>query len=128
VSPPWRSGVALAKALPQLLGRLPALHGRASLPMRLPNHGGLTPTALVRECAFVQRESRFFTVERTPCAKSGGREAAVVIRNRACKSATAIARKTVARRVGGRSCSRVRVTTVGLRPPLFGPAARVCAP
>jgi len=45
VSPPWRSRIALAKALPQLLGRLPALHGRASLPMRYPNHGGLTPTA-----------------------------------------------------------------------------------
>jgi len=47
VSPPWRSRIALAMALPQLLRRLPALHGRASLPMRFPNHGGLTPTAPV---------------------------------------------------------------------------------
>jgi|GEM_PF-7108186 len=46
VSPPWRSRIALAKALPQAVRRLPPLHGRASLPMRYPNHGGLTPTAL----------------------------------------------------------------------------------
>ena len=47
VGPPWRSGIALAKALPQSVRRLPALQRRASLPMRYPNHGGLTGTAPV---------------------------------------------------------------------------------
>jgi len=36
------------------------------------NHGGLTPPPLLAVHAFVHRESRFFTVERTPCTRAAG--------------------------------------------------------
>jgi len=50
---------------------------RTPLQPRCRNPGGLRPPALVPECAFVQRKSRFFTVRRTTCVRSGGREPAV---------------------------------------------------
>ena len=41
------------------------------------------------------------------------------VAKRACKGATAIARQTADRCVGGRRCNRGSVTTGGLRPPLL---------
>jgi len=68
----------LAQALPQLLGTLPTGVLAKRLQSRSCNHGGLTPRrSCSGEDAFVQRKSRFFTVERTTCTRSGGREPAV---------------------------------------------------
>ena len=99
-----------------------------------------------------------FTMHKRIHTKSGGRQPAVAIENRACKSATAITRKTASaartcvvadalpqprwayadrsrsrpnppsRGIRKFPCTRVPRRTVGLRPPLFGPAARVCTP
>jgi len=48
VSPPSRMGNALAKALPQLLGRLPPVSWRTPLQSRCRNHGGLRLPLLCR--------------------------------------------------------------------------------
>jgi len=46
---------ALAKALPQLLGRLSSVSWRTPLQSRLCNHGGLTPPALVHMRSYVAK-------------------------------------------------------------------------
>ena len=57
--------------------------------------GGLRPPLLAVH-AFVQRKSRFFTVERTPRTRSGGREPAVADGRCTCRGTIATVRKTVA--------------------------------
>ena len=148
VSPPSRMGNALAKALPQLLGRLPPVSWRTPLQLRSPNPGGLTPPLLFARRSPADGIATFAMHKRTctgaagvspPCGcQSYGRRDYVHIRKRSslaasgaagvsppwfwkrtCTGASAIVRQTADRRVGGRCCNRSRVTTEGLRPPLL---------
>ena len=124
--PAVATGDALAKVLPQLFGRLSSVRWRTLLQSRCRNHGGLRPPrSCCGEHAFVQRKSRFFTAERTTCARSGGREPTVVrephvhSRLRKCSG-------DCRRRVGERRCNRggettgayaLRSCSRGVRPP-----------
>ena len=56
--------------------------------------GAYAPRSCSGPHAFVHRESRFFTVERTTRTRSDGRQPAVANGQRTCKGASAIARKT----------------------------------
>jgi len=88
VSPPWDVETPLQRRFRNCSVDCRPVCWRTLLQSRSCNHGGLTPPALVRECAFVHRKSRFFNVERTTCTRSGGREPAVFVGNARARMTT----------------------------------------